>query len=249
MSKKLIIILSFLFAFLFVFFFKNYIIEASLYIGKTLLEIKTDISKIINYHFNQEKKIKLLLSENKKLKDELNDLNAKILSCEKLKYFKVINKPNLVFAYTISYASIPDFSQIYVSYNKKINKPRGLVYNNLVAGEVIKNIGNFSLAILNSNEKTRYSVYIGKNQIPGIFYGKIDTIKYIPKFKKVNVGDIVITSGLDGIFYKGAKVGIITSVIEKKLYKEAKVKLFYNDLHPEFFYVIEGGKKWKSKTL
>jgi rod shape-determining protein MreC len=30
--------------------------------------------------------------------------------------------------------------------------------------------------------------------------------------------------------------------IEKKLYKEAKIKLFYNDLHPEFFYVIEGGK-------
>lgn len=242
MSKKLIIILSLLFSFLFAFIFKNYIIEASLYISKFLIEIKNNISDNINSHFNQAEKIKILIKENRNLKNKINDLNAKILACEDLEYFKSINKPNLVFTYTISYASIPDFSQIYINYNKKINKPKGLVYNNLVCGEVIKNVGNFSLAILNSNKKTRYAVYIGKNEIPGIFYGKIDIIKYIPKFKDVKVGDEVITSGLDGIFYKGAKVGIITEVVEKKLYKEAKVKLFYNDLHPEFFYVIEGGK-------
>jgi rod shape-determining protein MreC len=241
MSKKLIIILSFLFAFLFIFIFKNYIIQASLYMSKTIIEIKKNISDNINAHFYQAEKIKLLTIENQKLKDKINDLNSKILACRDLKYFKVINKPNLVFTYTISYAAIPDFSQIYINYNKKINKPKGLVYNNLVCGEVIKNIGNFSLAILNSNKKIRYAVYIGKKEIPGIFYGKINTIKYIPKFKKINVGDEVITSGLDGIFYNGAKVGIITEVVEKKLYKEAKVKLFYNDLHPEFFYVIEGG--------
>jgi rod shape-determining protein MreC len=242
MSKKLIIIFSFLFAFLCAFVFKDYIIEASLYTNKALIELKNSINEKINIYFNQAEKIKFLTIENRKLKDKINDLNVKILACQDLKYFKVINKPNLVFAYTISYASIPDFSKIYISYNKKIDKPKGLVYNNLVAGEVIKNIGNFSLAILNSNKKTRYTVYIGKNEIPGIFYGKLDIIKYIPKFKKINVGDMVITSGLDGIFYKGAKVGIITEVVEKKLYKEAKVKLFYNDLHPEFFYVIEGGK-------
>jgi rod shape-determining protein MreC len=212
------------------------------FISKFLIEIKNNISDNINSHFNQAEKIKILIKENRNLKNKINDLNAKFLACEDLEYFKSINKPNLVFTYTISYASIPDFSQIYINYNKKINKPKGLVYNNLVCGEVIKNVGNFSLAILNSNKKTRYAVYIGKNEIPGIFYGKIDIIKYIPKFKDVKVGDEVITSGLDGIFYKGVKVGIITSVIEKKLYKEAKVKLFYNDLHPEFFYVIEGGK-------
>ncbi|GAX86735.1 rod shape-determining protein MreC [Lebetimonas natsushimae] len=242
MNKKFIIILTFLFAFLFAYVFKNEIIEASLYVNKFLVEIKNNISNKINSHFNQAKKIEILIKENKNLENKINDLNAKILACRDLKYFKIINKPNLVFTYTISYASIPDFSQIYISYNKKIDKPKGLVYNNLVAGEVIKNIGNFSLAILNSNKKTRYAVYIGKSEIPGIFYGKIDRVKYIPKFKDVKVGDEVITSGLDGIFYKGAKVGIITEVTEKKLYKEAKVNLYYNNMHPEFFYVIEGGK-------
>jgi rod shape-determining protein MreC len=242
MSKKLIIIFSFLFAFLFAFVFRDYIIESSLYVNKALIEFKNSMNEKINIYFNQAEKIKFLTIENRKLKDKINDLNAKILACQDLKFFNVINKPNLVFTYTISYAAIPDFSQIYINYNKKIDRPKGLVYNNLVCGEVIKNIGNFSLALLNSNKKTRYAVYVGKNEIPGIFYGKINTIKYIPKFKQINVGDEVITSGLDGIFYKGAKVGIITEVIEKKLYKEAKVELYYNDLHPEFFYVIEGGK-------
>jgi rod shape-determining protein MreC len=240
MSKKLILALSFLFAF-FAFFFKDSFIEAALYLNNSIVKIKNNISKEIESHFNQAEKIRILKKENEILKEKINNLTAKILVCQDLKYFKVINKSNLVFSYTISYASIPDFSQIYISYDKKIDKPKGLVYNNLACGEVIKNLGNFSLAILNSNQKTRYTVFIGKNEIPGIFYGKINTIKYIPKFKKVNVGDEVITSGLDGIFYKGAKVGIITEVVEKKLYKEAKVKLFYNDLHPEFFYVIEGG--------
>jgi rod shape-determining protein MreC len=241
MSKKLIIALSFLFAF-FIYFFKDYIIEIALYFNKSIVKIENNFSKKIDAHFKQVKKIEELKKENEKLKDAINNLNAKILACKDLKYFKVINKPNLIFSYVISYASIPDFSQIYISYNKKITKPKGLVYNNFVAGVVIKNIGNFSLAILNSNEKTRYAVFIGKNKIPGIFYGKVNTIKYIPKFKQINIGDEVVTSGLDGIFYNGAKVGIITEVVEKKLYKEAKVKLFYNDLHPKFFYVIEGGK-------
>jgi rod shape-determining protein MreC len=246
MSKKLLIFLVFLLSVLFL-LFKNSIIEVSLYISRAFLNMEKKIGNSLTIHFNQAEEIKKLLKENQFLKNKINNLEAKLFVCNDLKYFKLVSNKHLTFTYAVSYAAIPDFSQIYINYNKKIEKPKGLVYNNLVAGEVIKNIGNFSLAILNSNEKTRYTVYIGKKEIPGIFYGKINTIKFIPKFQDVKVGDMVITSGLDGIFYKGAKVGIITSVIEKKLYKEAKVKLFYNDLHPEFFYVIEGGENGNRK--
>ena len=241
MNKKLVFILVLTVSFFF-YFLKTPIINFSLYVEEFILNIKNSISTSINIHTNQAIKIKKLTLKNQKLINKINNLEARLTNCKDLKYFKVINKPNLVFSYAISYVSPPDFSQIYINYNKKITKPKGLVYNNFVCGEVIKNTGSFSLALLNSNKDTRYTVYIGKNEIPGIFYGKIDTIKYIPKFKVINVGDEVITSGLDGIFYKGAKVGIISEVIDKKLYQEAKVKLFYNDLHPEFFYVIEGGK-------
>jgi len=159
--------------------------------------------------------------------------------CKDLKIFKKIDKPNLVFTQTISYAALPDFTKIYVDYNKPISTPRGLVYNNFAAGILVKNVGNYSLGLLNTNKNTSYTVIIGDKEVPGIFKGGINTIKYIQKFAPIKVGDIVKTSGLDGIFYKGAIVGKVIKVEQKKLYQEAKVKLFYNKLTPDFFYVVE----------
>jgi rod shape-determining protein MreC len=134
---------------------------------------------------------------------------------------------------------LPDFSKIYIDYDKKISTPKGLVYDNEAAGIVVKNFGKYSLALLNSNPKTSYTVLIGKKKIPGIFYGKINEVKYIKKYQKINVGDLVVTSGLDGIFYRGALVGRVTEVKQKKLYQVAKVKLFYDNLAPEYFYVVD----------
>jgi len=195
--------------------------------------------EIYEEYIDQKNTLQKLLQENKFLKDEIQKFAVRYATCRDLKYFHEIDFPNLVFTQVISYAKLPDFTEVYINYDKPFKTPRGLVYNNLSAGIVIKNYSNYSLALLNSNEKTSYTVFVGKNQIPGIFYGKINTIKYIPKFKPVKVGDEVITSGLDGVFYKGAKVGVVTEVIEKKLYQEAKVRLYYNDLNPEYFYVVQ----------
>jgi rod shape-determining protein MreC len=196
------------------------------------------ISERVKIISNNLDELESLKEENKKLNSEINRLNSLLYTC---KDYSLIKKmaPNLVLAYAISYVSLPDFSKIYISYNKPISHPKGLVFNNYVAGVVTKNLGKYSIALLNSNEKTTYTVFIGKNQIPGIFYGKENLIKYIPQFKKINVGDLVITSGLDGVFYKGAMVGKIVKVYKKKLYQEARVRLFYNDLNPSFFYVVE----------
>jgi len=197
-----------------------------------------NINEEISLYYNQARKIKNLQIQNKKLSYKLEVLNSFLENCKDLKKFKFVKDSHLIFAKVISYAALPDFSQIYVDYEGK-KYPKGLVYNNMAAGVLIKKVGHYSLGVLNSNDKATYTVFIGKNQIPGIFFGKKDIIKYIPKFKKINIGDLVITSGLDGIFYKGAKVGIITNIINKKLYQEAKIKLFYNRLNPNYFYVVD----------
>jgi rod shape-determining protein MreC len=140
---------------------------------------------------------------------------------------------------------LPDFTQIYVDYNKNFSKPKGLIYKNYAVGILIKNINNYALGLLNLNKKTTYSVIIGKNEIPGIY--KNQKILFIPKYKKINIGDIVKTSGLDGVFYKGALVGKIVKICQKKLYQEAKIKLFYDKLNPDFLFVYEGAKDGLSK--
>ena len=238
MNRRYLILFLGIFIFLF-FVLKNPIIEIFNFLKINLEEIESNISQRLEFLRNQSLIIKKLKKENLLLKNKIANLNSLVYNCKDLQ--KLIKDSNLTLTKAISYANLPDFSQIYIDYKANGKFPKGLIYNNLAAGIVIKKIGNYSLALLNSNKKTSYSVYIidNDNLIPGIFYGKINTIKYIPKFKKIRKGDLVITSGLDGIFYKGVKVGVVENVKETNLYQEAKIRLFYNNLNPNYFYVVD----------
>ena len=247
MNKKYL----FLFLFLFVLVFSIPIVKIEIINVFDFLKtdffssfnnFRDDISNIIN----QSKKIKELKLQNYKLQKKIVVYNSILGNCEDLKNFIFVKDSNLVFSKIVSYADLPDFTKFYITYVGK-NYPRGLVYNNLVAGIAVKRVGNYSLAFLNNNKKVSYTIYILDNgkKIPGIFKGGENIIKYIPKFAKIKKGDLVVTNGLDGLFYEGAKVGIIKSVKNENLYKEAKVKLFYDSNAPNYFYVV---KKLKGVT-
>lgn len=241
MNKKYL----FLFLFLFVLLFSIPVVKIKTIDFFNVLKIEF-FSDFKNFHdtifniINQSEKIKNLKIQNQNLQKKIAFYNSILGNCEDLKKFKFVKDSNLVFTKTLSFAAIPDFSQIYIAYKGK-NYPRGLVYNNLAAGLVVKRVGNYSLAFLNSNKKVSYTVYILDNgkKTPGIFKGGENIIKYIPKFAKIKKGDLVITNGLDGLFYEGVKVGIIENVKSENLYKEAKVKLFYNSNSPNYFYVVK----------
>jgi rod shape-determining protein MreC len=249
MNRIYLIFFSFLLLLLFqIPFLKSNLIDGANFLKEEVLHFKSYLITQINFFKNQQNTIERLREENRKLNYELSTFEAFFETCRDLKYFEELDKPNLYFVKTISYAALPDFTQIYVDYPKKMVKPRGLVYNNMAAGIVVKNFGKYSLALLNSNPKTTYTVIIGKKEIPGIFYGKENVVKYIKKYVPIKVGDIVKTSGLDGIFYKGALVGKVEKVIQKKLYQEVKIKLYYQKMTPDFFYVVEKNDTIK-KTL
>jgi len=227
-----------------VFYFKENLTANILYLfNQTKENISSYIFNIkmeIKTHFNQAYQIKTLTKENKEYQDYIAEITPILLNYKKLNKFEKIDNPNVVFTQTISYANLPDLTTIYINYkDKNLTTPKGLIYNNQTAGIVIKGYKNFSLASLNNNEKTSYTVFIGKDKIPGVLFGgnKI-IIKYIPKYKKINIGDLVITSGLDKIFYEGINVGKVTSITQYNLYQEATIKPFYNPMHPDFFYVI-----------
>ncbi len=248
MNKRYILLFSFLTVIFFsISFVKTYTINFANFLKQNINNSVLSVDHTLYLYINQADKIKELKKENVILNKKISLYDSFFANCKDLKKFKFIKDSHLIFTKTISYAALPDFSKIYVDYyNQKY--PEGLVYNNLAAGVLIKKIGHYSLGLLNSNSKTSYTVLIGKDKIPGIFYGGGYIIKYIPKFKKINIGDLVITSGLDGIFYKGAKVGIIKSIKNKKLYQEAKINVFYNNLNPGFFYVVKKNIQIKGIT-
>ena len=227
------------------FYFKNTITENILSVfnyTKSYINNSIFITKMkIQTYFNQAHQLQQLSKQNKEYRDYIAKISPLISNFEKLKLFKKINNPNLIFTQTISYAKLPDMSSIYINYkDKNLSTPQGLVYNNTTAGIVTKSFSNYSLAYLNNNQKVVYTVFIGKNKIPGILYGgETIKIKYIPKYHKINIDDLVVTSGLDKIFYAGVNVGKITSIKETELYQEATITPFYNTLHPTFFYVVK----------
>ncbi len=242
MNKRFVYI--FLAIFLaFVFYFKTSIENNILYIFN---QTKSNINSIIQYfdmkidtYFNQAYKIEKLTKTNEEYQKFIAKTIPLLKNYQELQKLIKIKNPKVIFTQTISYSALPDMSQIYITYDNNITHPLGLICNNQTAGIVTKKIKNFSLALLNNNPNTSYTVFIGKDKIPGVvFGGEKMMIKYIPKYHKININDIVITSGLDNIFYEGLRVGKVISVSKTPLYQEAVVKPFYNPLHPKFFYVV-----------
>jgi len=153
---------------------------------------------------------------------------------------------NIAIAETISYVKLNSFSQITLTKPKGIkkNKLYGLIQGTVVAG--VANVrGNQLFGYLTSDDKCRFSVFVGKKKAPGIAIGVEKNrmiIKFIPKWHNVQVGDKVVTSGLDKIFFRNIPVGIVTKVEVQSAYTVAYIRTYNNILHPKTFFVVTDPK-------
>jgi rod shape-determining protein MreC len=97
------------------------------------------------------------------------------------------------------------------------------------------------LALLNSDIKSTYAVYIGEQRAPGIAHGNNDknlVVNFIPAWFSIKVGDEVITSGLDNIFFKGLRVGHVIAISKSQGYQNAVVEQYYKSNEPSYFHII-----------
>jgi len=196
----------------------------------------------------QKESIEKLTKENKVLKrylldqtmylQQVNSLFKKLPSLEKLPYKSV------TIVDTISYVNLNSFDEVLLTFprkNKLIEqKVYGLIQNNTVGGTAVVKGGNL-YGYLSSNERCKFSVFVGENQTPGIVQG-VDKnsmlIKYIPKWANIKVGDRVETSGLDGIFFANIPVGVVESVKVENSYKTAYIKSLADTQRPGFFFLV-----------
>ncbi len=145
-------------------------------------------------------------------------------------------------AETISYVKLNSFSQIILTKPKKLENDKiyGLIQGTVVAG-VAKQRSNQLYGFLTSDEKCRFSVFIGDKKAPGIAIGMQKhkmIVKFIPKWHKIKVGDKVVTSGLDNIFFANVPVGLVTKIEVQSAYTVAYIKTFSDILHPKTFFLI-----------
>jgi len=202
----------------------------------------------IDKHIFQAKKIENL--KNKLQKYENNHLVMQELASELNNVYNENNSslktnPNVELVRAISYKKFGNLNRLWMDipdYNA--SKIYGLIYKESVAGIVIAK-NNKPLALLNSDIKSAYSVYVGKEKAPGIAHGNNGeniVINFIPAWFNIKQGDEVITSGLDNIFFKGLKVGKIISVSKSQGYQNAVVEQYYKANEPSYFQMIRSVK-------
>jgi rod shape-determining protein MreC len=153
---------------------------------------------------------------------------------------------NISISETISYVKLNSFSQIILTKPKSLQEDKlyGLIQGKVVAG--IAQVHNNQLyGYLTSDTKCRFAVFVGEQHAPGIAIGTQTNemiIKFIPKWHKIKVGDKVVTSGLDDIFFANIPVGVVTKVEVQSSYKVAHIKTYSDIYHPKTFFLINDAK-------
>jgi rod shape-determining protein MreC len=209
----------------------------------TFLDIKEIISSQIDNHINQAKKIEELKSKIRELEPKASlfvESASKLNHLLKETKIKVKNS-ELHRVMALSYKTVYSSDKVWLDFpDFNSSKRYGLIYKGYAVGIVVEDQKR-ALAVYHSSPNSIYSVLIGKDRVEGVAFGHKDElfIKYIPKYKNPKVGDEVVTSGFDNIFYEGIKVGKVVDIYENPLYKIAVVKPYIKLDNPRFLYAVE----------
>ncbi|QOG12219.1 rod shape-determining protein MreC [Arcobacter sp. FWKO B] len=250
MNKNFFIALFVIISLLYVFNINSYVLDKVTNISNNIkskyIDTIVNSSNFISKYFNQATIINELLEENKELKQYKILYETTVTELENISHlfnWSIVNEPSLKLTKVISYKQPTDFTQVWIDYNlQDENKIVGLILDQYAAGIALKS-DNKTLALLNGNEKANYGVLIGDEKATGITHeinkdGNI-LIKYIPLWQNFKVGDIVTTSGMDGIFLEGLLVGEIVSITEGINTYEAYMKPYASPTKERFLYVCD----------
>jgi len=211
------------------------------------INIFVSISSSIEKYINQISYIEQLKTSN----DE--HLKYKLLYDIKLNEWNELNhnvnimKPldlELNKVKVLSYYKFNDASRVIIDKNDlNSSKIYSLItFDGYSAGIVLNKKGT-SIAYLNENIKCNYTVYIGKNNVPGITSGVFDDglllIRYVPIWQNIQIGDEVITSSMDDIFPFGVKVGVVTKIDIQDNIQEISVEPYATTNGNRYYYLYE----------
>ncbi len=224
-------------------FRKNFVLY-TFHIKKVLIDTKDRIEGKLSTFFDQSKQIEdlrsqvLSLQKYEKLYKDLENRYTSLLKILPVTFD--LTSYELKLTKMISYVKLGDFSTAWLDAKLRSHKIYGLVGSKGVAGIAVGETKG-AIAYFNGNPKCAYTVDIGKNTkgiVSGSYGGKYILVKYISTFSPIKRGDLVVTSGLDGIFPYGIPVGNVVDVWQEGSYKVASIKTVQNLDKPLFFWVI-----------
>lgn len=164
--------------------------------------------------------------ENGRLRETVNRLtlenqamNELLLENERLRAslaFRKQNPPASIVAEVIAKETSPSSSTFTVNKGSNDGVVRDLpvITQDGVVGRVLTTLPGTSKIMLITDPGSTIAVRVQRNREEGLLEGKLDrcALKYVSYYVDVQEGDLLVTSGLDGIFPKGLPVGAVSSV-------------------------------------
>lgn len=234
----------------------NFSIAFSNTVKQTIFNAINNVNEYADLHFSQSESIARLKEiELKKQAQDIEIMAMKATLDDILPLLDINIKPafpNIYLVNAYSYVNIGQYTQVWLDSNSReyqSNKIFGLIKNGYAAGIAIKK-DNGLLGILNGDTKLSYGVYIGDSKSIGVLKTNLSNgvvVEYIYAWSDINIGDEIITSGLDGIFFEGIKVGKVAKVRQEYGYIVVDVDLYVKNNDIGYFWLVDLPNKSNNK--
>jgi rod shape-determining protein MreC len=176
------------------------------------------------YLINTQEENYQLRRELEKLKFQNNAVTEKLNSFKRLdSLFDFINTSdmNLLPADVVGFDSTGWAKMIMINkgMNNSVMKDMAVVTYNGLIGRIVQSTSKYSKVLLITDPRSAVDAVIQRTRDRGVVVGNnkgILEMKYLSVDSDVKDGDIVISSGLGGIYQKGLLIGTVSKVYEKK---------------------------------
>ncbi len=117
-----------------------------------------------------------------------------------------------------------------------------------VVGRILETSWNVSRVLLIIDESSNIDAVVQENRVQGVLQGASSTgcnLKYVSKTAEVKAGDVVISSGMGGVFPKGLPLGVVRYASKKEadLFQRVNVAPFVDPAGiEEVLVIISDGK-------
>ncbi|MDR1726878.1 MAG: rod shape-determining protein MreC [Acidobacteriota bacterium] len=146
-------------------------------------------------------------------------------------------------------ARTPDFlsNMVYVNRGERdgVRLDAPVLSGDGIVGRVVLVTANQSQVQLLTNPDASIGAMLDGSRTPGVLIGDgnpLLTMRYVSSVQPVEVGELVVSSGLDGIFPKGIVIGTVVSVDKgNDVFKEIKVQPMMDFIHLEEVAILLGG--------
>jgi rod shape-determining protein MreC len=197
--------------------------------------------------------------DNRELNDELSKLKAKLAALEEIKIenerleqllnFQKDSPMSLIGARVIAYDLLfGQFSTIRIGRGKSDGVKEGdaVITPSGVVGAVHQVSDHFSDVLVLTHRFSAIDAVVQRSRARGVLVGSRSTaqMRYLQRSDDVQVGDLVVTSGLDNIFPKGYPIGKVLGVEKKNhgITQKVEVKPLVDPFHLEEVFVVLDAK-------